>query len=192
MGEVGGRVERVVRGVVAAAVRESGAEGVVVLEDGTPEGELVHGWLAAELGAGVVARASAVAGNVQEAVDRNTTLLAHPVNRTALLLGGAPPRADLLPLGDVYASQVEVLAGGWSAPADVERAARAAGGVAALDAALTRWIDGREEPATALAGLDAAAAGDIVRLYERGRWFRLRPRLVPKLGARTLGIDLWD
>jgi hypothetical protein len=179
------RVERVVRGVIAAAVRESGADGVVVLEDWTPEGELVYEWLVRELGEAAVWRGAADVHGEQ-------VLTAHPLNRTALLLGGAPPRADLLPLGDVYASQVQVMASGWSAPAEVEAVATAAGGVATLDAALSRWIDDRRDAESALDALGADVARTVLRLYTRGRFFRLRPRLVPKLGPRTLGIDLWD
>jgi hypothetical protein len=185
MRDTAARVERVIRGVVAAAVRESGSVGVLVLEDWTPEGELVYEWLVRELGETAVLRAAAATATAG-------ILTAHPLNRTALLLGGAPPRADLLPLGDVYASQVQVLAAGWSAPPEVEAVAAAAGGVATLDAALSRWIDGRRETDAALDALGADVAQTVLDLYDRGRFFRLRPRLVPKLGPRTLGIDLWD
>lgn len=187
MRDTAARVERVIRGVVAAAVRESGSVGVLVLEDWTPEGELVYEWLVRELGETAVLRAAAATETETAGV-----LTAHPLNRTALLLGGAPPRADLLPLGDVYASQVQVLAAGWSAPPEVEAVAAAAGGVATLDAALSRWIDERREADAALGPLGADVAQTVLDLYDRGRFFRLRPRLVPKLGPRTLGIDLWD
>jgi hypothetical protein len=60
-----------------------------------------------------------------------------------------------------------------------------------LDAALERLVDGRESPSAALAAL-GPDADEILRLYERGRYYRLRPGLVPKLGARTIGVDLFD
>lgn len=185
MRDTAARVERVIRGVVAAAVQESGSDGVLVLEDWTPEGELLYEWLVKELGENSVWRGAT-------ATEATSVLTAHPLNRTALLLGGAPPRADLLPFGDVYASQVQVLAAGWSAPSEVEAVATAAGGIATLDAALSRWIDERREADAALDPLGADVAQTVLDLYERGRFFRLRPRLVPKLGPRTLGIDLWD
>jgi hypothetical protein len=182
------RVRRVVCRVVVAAVREARAAGVVVLESETPEGRMLAAWLedGQALGADRVWRAAPLASNVHEAA-----LTAHPCNRTALLLGGRLPLADLLPLGDVYASEAAVLAGGWSAPAPVRELAERAGGIEVIDAALRRWLDQRHDAATALAPLGAAGP-ELARLFDEGRWFRLRQRLVPKLGQRTLGVDLWD
>ena len=200
------RVERVVRRAIAAAVSAARAPGIVVLDDWTPEGELACEWLVRELGAGQVWRVASLASNVQEvpagpdaqlvaasrAVTERGALLAHPANRTALLLGGALPRADLFPFGDVPATQMQVLTGSWTAPADVVQLAGAAGGIAALDTALGRWLDDRQDRASAFGELDRAVALRVVDMYERGRYSRLRPRLVPKLGARTIGIDLFD
>ena len=200
------RVERIVRRVIADAVRDAGAAGVVVLDDWTAEGELLYEWLVRELGEARVWRVASLASNVQEvpaaadaqlvaasrAVRDRGALLAHPANRTALLLGGALPRADLFPFGDVPATQMQVLAGSWTAPPEVVQVATAAGGVVALDAALGRWLDERWDEAGAFAGLDAGVARRALELYGRGRYSRLRPRLVPKLGARTIGIDLFD
>jgi hypothetical protein len=192
------RVERVVRGVCAAAVAETGASGIIVLEDWTPEGELVYEWLVRELGESRVWRAASLASNVQglspgeaqelgarRAAAADDALLAHPANRTALLLGGRLPAADLFPLGDAWASQVEELAGRWSAEPAVEALAGAFGGVAAMDDALRRAVEGGEPG-------DTPQAAELARLYGRGRWWRLRGRVVPKLGARTIGIDLFD
>jgi hypothetical protein len=192
----GARVARVVTGVVSAAVIESAARGVTVLDDWTPEGELLYEWLVRELGEGRVWRAASLASNVHGSEyagmlrSADSVLTAHPVNKTALLLGGRVPHADLLPLGDLWASQVERLTGRWSASPEVEAAAAAAGGVEELDAALRRMVDERGEIADL--GFSRAAAEQLAKMYERGRFFRLRPRLVPKLTARTLGIDLFD
>ena len=200
------RVERVVRRVIAAAVRDARAGGIVVLDDWTAEGELLYEWLERELDEDRVWRVASLASNVQEvpagpdarlvaasrAVHERAALLAHPANRTALLLGGALPRADLFPFGDVPATQMQVLTGTWTAPTDVVQVAEAAGGIAALDAALGRWLDARENRASAFAALDAPVAQRVAEMYERGRYSRLRPRVVPKLGARTIGIDLFD
>lgn len=200
-------VRSIICDVIVEAVRSARAGGVVILDDWTPEGELVHDWLVEALGRPRVWRAGALASNVHgDGPDRSdaelpgawrcareqSALIAHPASKTALLLGGAPPRADLFPLGDVYASQVERLAGSCRLPDDVAQLARTAGGIGTIDAALVRLVDARSPAADALSDLDAGIAGELLRLYERGRYFRLRPRLVPKLSARTLGIDLFD
>jgi hypothetical protein len=206
MSRLAQRVEQVVRRVVAAAVHEAGAGGVVVLEDWTAEGELLYEWLVRELSEARVWRVASLASNVQEvpagmdanvvaasrAVRDQNVLLAHPANRTALLLGGSLPRADLFPFGDVPATQMETLAGSWTAAAEVVQVAAAAGGVRGLDAALGRWLDERWDEESALAELDAGTARRVRELYARGRFSRRHPRLVPKLGARTIGIDLFD
>jgi hypothetical protein len=200
----GAAIRSVVGGVIAEAVRSAGAEGVVVLDDWTPEGELAYEWLVESLGEPRVWRGAALASNVQGedradsqmlaawhfARDR-AGLIAHPATKTALLLGGSLPRADIFPFGDLYASQVALLAGSWSLPDELEPIVRRIGGVDVLDAALSRMVDARESATSALAAL-GADADEIVRLYERGRYHRLRPGLVPKLGARTIGVDLFD
>lgn len=200
----GAAIRSVVGGVIAEALRMAGAGGVVVLDDWTPEGELAYEWLVETLGEARVWRGAALASNVH-GKDRADTqmlaawhfatdragLIAHPATKTALLLGGPLPRADLFPLGDLYASQVAQLAGGWSVPGELEPVLRRIGGVDVLDGALVRLIDGRETRSAALAAL-GQAADEILRLYERGRFYRLRPGLVPKLGARTIGVDLFD
>jgi hypothetical protein len=200
-------IRSIVGDVIGEAVRVSGAAGVAVLDDWTPEGELAYEWLVAALGETRVWRGASLASNVQGgtpdragaqmlgvwrfARDRHG-LIAHPSSKTALLLGGPLPYADLFPLGDLYASQVARLAGGWSVPDELAGVVSGAGGLDLLDAALARLIEAREPAATALAGLTGDSAAEVMRLYERGRYHRLRPRLVPKLSARTLGVDLFD
>jgi hypothetical protein len=192
------RLERVVRGVCAAALQESRADGIVVLYDWTPEGELAYEWLVRELGEARVWRAASLAANVQglppaeaqqlaawRTARAGPALIAHPANRTALLLGGRIPAADLYPLGDVRAAYVEAIAGRWSGPPEVEALAADVGGAAALDALLDAVMDGR--PAERLPVVTA-----VRELYERGRQSRLRSRVVPKVGQGTLGIDLFD
>jgi hypothetical protein len=199
------RAALIVRGVVAAALRDAAATAVIVLDDWTPEGELAYEWLVAVLGEDHVWRAASLDGkDAARAADdaqqvaawhmmqERGALVAHPANKTALLLGGRLPWADLFPLGDLWASQVESIASRWSGPGDVEAVARDAGGIDALDAALIRLVDAREDLEHALSDLPPAVAQQLIMLYERGRFFRLRPRLVPKLAARTIGVDLFD
>lgn len=200
-------IQSVVCDVLSEAVRSAGAAGVVVLDDWTEEGELTYEWLVGALGETRIWRGATVASNVQgtglgrvdaqmlgawHLATERSALIAHPASKTALLLGGALPRADVFPLGDLYASQVAELAGGAALSDEVASLAGRAGGIALLDAALGRLVDGRMPAAEALAPLDHDVGHELLRLYERGRYSRLRPRLVPKLGARTLGTDLFD
>ncbi|CAN5836801.1 hypothetical protein BH23GEM9_BH23GEM9_03000 [soil metagenome] len=197
-----GRVAGVIRAVCAAAVRDSGAAGIVVLEDWTPEGELLYEWLVQELGEAQVWRAASLAKNVHEdnggglvpwrVPPADAPLVAHPASKTTLLLSGRLPLADLLPLGDLWASQLGILAGRWSAPPDLEAAIGEMGGIDIVDEALARLVEARYDPSSAVQRLAPAAAERLLSLYERGRYARLRPRLVPKLTTRTLGIDLFD
>jgi hypothetical protein len=117
-------------------------------------------------------------------------LSAHPANKTALLLGGAPPPEPLLPLGDLWATDVLALGGGWSAPPEVEALARDAGGIEALDGALRRRIDGRD--ASALDAFPPEIAERVRTMLAAGSAARRYPHLVPKLGPRTLFADLYE
>ena len=199
-------VQSIVADVVHEAVRASGAAGVVILDDWTPEGELAYEWLVPVLGEEAVWRGASVASNLHDtgvdlvdaqllgawhAAREKDMLIVHPATKTALLLAGPLPRADLLPLGDLYASQLVQLAGGWSVPQALEEVVATAG-IDAVDRALMRLVDDRMPANAAFEGLDSHIADAVVRLYTQGRYFRLRPRLVPKLGARTLGVDLFD
>lgn len=201
MNDTARNVARIVRSVCAAAVRDADAEGIVVLDDWTPEGELVYEWLVDELSEDRVWRAASTVPNLSPDQDRATAalrfaferaaLVAHPANRTALLLGGRLPWADLFPLGDIPAGRIEALVGRWSGPPALEALAARAG-LTSVDAALERAVDARMAPAEAFVALGDDVARQVLEMYEQGRYFRLRPRVVPKLGARTLGIDLFD
>jgi hypothetical protein len=200
-------IRSVVCDVLIEAVRSAGADGIVVLDDWTDDGELTYEWLTGAMGESRIWRGAALASNVHgtelERSDaqmlgawrlarERSVLLAHPASKTALLLGGALPRADVFPLGDLYASQVAELADGVSIPDEVAALARRAGGIERLDAALGRLVDARMPPAAALDVLERDVANELLQLYARGRYSRMRPRLVPKLSARTLGTDLFD
>lgn len=190
--EAGARLEAVVRAVCLAACADASATGMVITHAEWPEGELLAGWLA-DAGDGLrVWRETGAAGHVLDERRAGGALVAHPASKTALLLSPRLPLADLLPLGDVWASQVAELAGGWSGTPELRRLADAAGGIAALDRAMQGLVEERQPAATALRGLPARVADEVLTLYEAGRHARLRPRLTPKLTARTLGIDLFD
>lgn len=213
----GARVAAVVGGVVRQAVEDAGASGVVLLDDGSAEARLAAEWCRAALGPerlfpvpppstgvveallaavrGVVGVApEAAAAEVHRLVGRlvaleRRALLAHPANKTALLLGAAVPPEPLLPLGDLYASEVERLTGSWSAPPEVAALADLAGGIARLDAALLEHVDRRSPVGSALAALPERARAAVRDALEAGRFARRRIGLVPKLTTRTLGVD---
>jgi hypothetical protein len=206
------RISAIAGAVARQALADRGAERVALLDNGGPEAELAARMLAAALGPQAVLRVTASAEEVESVLHlapagpdlhlvrdeaRRTkarllqnALAAHPANKTALLLGGALPPEPLFPLGDLWASEVAELCGGWSAPAGVVRMAASAGGVQALDDALRGCVDARD-PA-ALHALPPAAAEAVRQALAAGRAGRLHPRIVPKIGARTLGIDLFE
>jgi hypothetical protein len=205
--------ERALAGVVGEVVRRALADacagGVALLDDGSPEARLAAAWLAAALGDAGVRRVTDPAAGEADAAQPELVrterhrmalrvtaaagglLAAHPVNKTTLLLGDAPPPEPLLPLGDLYASRVAALAGGWSGPPRLRSLAERAGGIAALDAALERLLEERREPADALAALPRDAAAELLARLAGGRFLRRRLGLVPKLGTRTPGTDLF-
>lgn len=175
------RLGRIIGGVVRQAVEDAGAAGVRIVEADSPEGRLLADWCRLALGDGRVFTGSVEARAVH----------AHPVTKTVLLLD-EPPLAPLLPLGDLYASQAGELTGDWSAPDSVRELAGLAGGIGALDGALRAWADERRPLGEALAPLGAEAAAAVAAALQAQRWRRWRLGLVPKLGGRTFGIDLWE
>lgn len=98
--------------------------------------------------------------------------------KTDLLLGTFEP-ADLYPLGDLYATQVAELTTQKTSASSPQ------------DAALQRLFDERLGWDQATAHLTAEARALLKERLEAARFRRTRIGLVPKLGARTLGIDLF-
>ncbi len=127
-------------------------------------------------------RAAATAGGA---------LIAHPINKTALLLSPSAPPEPLLPLGDLWATDVRELGGGYSLPAPVRALAEEAGGIEALDAVLRAHFDERRPLAEAIASMSATARERIQAALVAARFARRHVGLVPKLGPRTAGIDLF-
>ena len=204
------RITEIVGAVVGQALADRGATRVALLDDGGPEAELAARMLGDVLGADRVVRVTAEAAEVESVLHLSPGLspdrareearrlkartmvdavAANPANKTALLLGGELPPEPLLPLGDLWASEVAQLAGG-SATAEVRRIAELAGGVEALDSELRAWTEGRD--AEAFDRLSAGAAKAVRSALNAGRASRLHPRIVPKIGTRTLGADLFE
>lgn len=218
------RLARIVGGVVAGAVSDARAEGVALLDEDSPEADLVRDWCQRALGTGRVLvlplplpdrvdpclqELGALLGTAGGAATpdelrrelgrlllriearRRALLTAGTANKTALVLSVEPSNESLLPLGDLWASQVSDLAGGWSAPPEVRALAEEAGGIEALDRTLARWVDARVPLERALDELRPSARAGLAEMIERARFARRRSGLVPKLGGRTAGIDLF-
>lgn len=204
------RIAEIIGAVARQALADRGRTRIALIDDGSPEALLAFRVLGGQLGEDRVERvtlAEHLVGEVAreteadrmqaaEVVQRmlarlvDDALPADPANKTALLLGGELPPEPLLPLGDLWATDVLALQGGWSAPAEIEEMAEAAGGIEALDGALRRLVDGRD-PA-GLDDLDPDVAARVRAMLAAGSASRRHPRIVPKLGARTLCADLYE
>lgn len=205
------RLGELVAAVARQALADWRVQRIALLDDGSPEVELAAGWLQSGLPAGSVTRVtgegrlesllhSAAADPDSDAQRMEArrllarlvpdALVALPANKTALLLGGPLPPDPFLPLADLYASEVQVLTGGWSAPAPVRELAERVGGIDRLDDALRARIDQRG--ARGLERLPPAVRGEVEAALAKGSASRLSIRLVPKIGHRTLGADLFE
>jgi hypothetical protein len=182
------RIARIVSGVIRAALRESGRCGIVIVADGSPETGLLCDWCRVHLAERVWGAPDT--GELRRLVEERNALAANPVNKTTLLLGAAGSPEPLLPLGDLYATQISDLAGGWSAPPEVQQLIATSGGIELVDQTLQAWFEGWTAPETAVQQLPAEARGPFLEAVRAGRFWRERAGLVPKLSARTIGVDL--
>lgn len=202
------RVAEVIGAVARQALADHGRTRIALLDEGGPEARLAAGIIREQLGTDAVVPVTAAevdAGLLGAAADPrraeeevrrmrarlvDDALPAHPANKTALLLGGALPPEPLLPLGDLWATDVVALAGGWSAPPEVMALAEEAGGIDVLDGVLRRLIDGRDP--VALDPLREDVAERVRAALASGSVSRRWPRIVPKLSVRTLCADLFE
>lgn len=203
------RLRTVVVGVVEAALREQGARGIVLTGPEGPERRLLRRWL----GEGAVvpdeaavercreglaaalpeAPAATVEGEARRAVARTVAgaqglLEASEIHKTALVTAPGPPPERLLPLGDVWASQVLAVAGDCTVPAGLE--GLGAEEIGAVDAALRAHLEEGRRLEEAVEPLEPVVRERLVGLLRRRPWGRFRVPLVPKLGPGTVGVDL--
>lgn len=208
-GERPRRIAEIVGAVARQAMAERGVARIALLDDGSPEARLSAEWLEAAIPAGSLIRVAEPPPELESLLRSagdgarariealrlaarmlDDAIVANPVNRTAMLLSGDPPPDPLLPLADLFASQVSELAGGWSAPRRVMELAELAGGVAALDRAVGLLLDGRDR--AALNELPEPAREPVRAALLRGRAGRRSAWVVPKMAYRTLGVDLFQ
>ena len=205
------RVAEIVGAVARQALADRGLSRIALLDDGSEQADLAARLLVHGLGAAAVERVTAAAAEVEPLlpawpkVPRHRVedelrrmrarltdpLAAHPASKTELMMGGALPPEPLLPLGDLWATDVLALGAAWSGSDDLRSIAEEAGGIETLDGALRRLVDRRES-----VGWDDGLPLPVrerVRLAIRGgaAW-RRDPFIVPKLGSRTLGTDLFE
>jgi hypothetical protein len=203
MSERAPRIAALVAAVVQQTLAATGREAVVILDDWSPEASLAADWCALAIGEANVVRATldgldpglvpeeVLRGHARALARQRNALTAHAANKTTLLLTRDFPPEPLLPLGDLYASQVATLAGGWSGPAWVRSLARSAGGIEAIDHALMLHCEGWNRADEAAAHLPEEARGPFLEALRAGRFWREHAGLIPKLSGRTIGIDLF-
>lgn len=194
-------------GVLRGLVDEGGAQGVVLGSPPGPERDLLETWLR-DLGMPLLVPEEAAVNALARELERATPGLTRAgalaeaclawartrtgawvvtgaETRTALLLDGRPP-VSVHALGDLYATEVEALAGACTVPRTLASWNREVLGD--VDAALGRWLEDRRPLAQALDGLDP----DLQTLLRRRLTGPLafgRPAVVPKLRSWTAGTD---
>jgi hypothetical protein len=201
---------QIVIGVVREALRSSGRAGVA-LSGGGPEEALLGAWLEAAripfttpgesalgLAKGLLsslgpadsrllaAEASGLAGWALAWAEG--LLLVGTANKTCLLLSPTQPVQSVLPLGDIYASRVEEMAGESTRPPCLIGASFEQ--LLAVDRALEAYYVGEFGKDAAFWGVDPGLRETVLAaLDEARRGWHPKP-LIPKLGDRTLGLDL--
>jgi|GEM_PF-1443130 len=203
------RIGEIIRAVAGQMLRDHGKRRFALLDDGSPEAELVAS-LMSPLG-DVLIRVAAETRHLESllhaaevrVIDQDARAEAHrflvrlvpdaipcsSLTKTDLLLTGLPPE-PFCPLGDLYASEVALLGGAWSGSEAVRHLASSAGGIDRLDCVLRAHFDGRD--VRALDRLASGVRGEVKKMLAAGSASRLHARLIPKLNARTIGVDLFE
>ena len=109
-------------------------------------------------------------------------------NKTCLLLSAHAPIQPVLPLGDLYASQVRFLAGSCTLPPCLQHVPAEV--LEGVDAGLKAYLEDGFHRHQALAGLPEAVHRKILDAQAAARraWHPIP--LIPKLSRATLGLDL--
>lgn len=165
------RLAFVVRGVVQQAMTDAGASGLRLVDTPSEDSSLIEKWCGIHF------------------EDSDAGLAVGSASKTELLLGQPMPAA-LYPLGDLYASEVAALGGSGGLSREASQLAQRAGGVARLDDALRALLDERRDADAAFVHIPELQES-VRRRLQQTRFRRAHPGIVPKLGARTIGIDLF-
>jgi hypothetical protein len=165
------RIGFIVRGVVHQAMRDSGRASLRLLGEPGPESELIERWCGTRFS--------------REAA----SLTVSSASKTVLLLAGLEQPVDLLPLGDLFATEVQRFCRARPS-GSVAEIANAAGGLEIVDDCLRKLLDERRDPDAAFAAVPHLRE-PVLRRLQQTRFRRARAGIIPKLGARTIGIDLF-
>jgi hypothetical protein len=164
------RIAFVVRGVVRQAMAEAHAPVLQLVEGTAPAAQLIERWCNIELHAD------------------SGGLPVSAASKTELLLAGPGAPANLYPLGDLYSSDLAQW-GVIELHDELRALSREAGGIEPLDRVLRRLLDERRPADAAFADLPHIRDAVMTRL-QKTRFRRANLGIVPKVGARTIGIDL--
>ena len=138
------------------------------------------------IGPALLQRASELAGQAVASVQ--DLLLLGTENKTGLLLAFPTTVQPILPLGDLYASQILELSGGCTLPHPLRGISTEE--LSAVDSALRAYFEDGLHPEMAFGKLEPDRSQQIRNMLEESRkkWHPLP--LIPKLGDATLGTDL--
>jgi hypothetical protein len=119
---------------------------------------------------------------------KRNLLVLGTANKTCLLLSPRKPIQAVLPLGDMYASEVWELAGSATVPPILEQ--RSLEVLRQVDQALEDYYLGESTDSTVFQTLPGDLRDGITEAWNAARkGWHPRP-LIPKLGRATLGLDL--
>jgi hypothetical protein len=166
------RVAFIVRGVVQQVMRDSGRNMLRLLGETCPESDLIERWC-----------------GIRFSRDA-TALTVSPATKTALLLAGVDQPVDLTPLGDLYLTEAASFHRAIRPAGSPAEFAKAAGGIEIVDDCLRRLLDERRDADAAFAAVPHLREPMLLRMTQT-RFRRARAGIIPKIGPRTVGIDLF-
>jgi hypothetical protein len=166
------RVAFIVRGVVQQVMRDSGRNVLRLLGETSPESDLIERWC-----------------GIRFSRDA-TALTVSAATKTALLVAGVDQPVDVTPLGDLYLTEAARFHRAIRPTGSAAEFAKGAGSIEILDECLRRLLDERRDPEAAFAAAPHLREPVLLRM-QHTRFRRARSGIIPKIGPRTIGIDLF-